>query len=205
MKTAPSVNSLESISKVKLIVGLGNPGKDYQGTRHNVGFEVIDALARRHGIHVRRRQNKALVGEGNIGGEHVILAKPLTFMNLSGEAVAGLVRRYRLNASELIVVTDDVNLPLGRLRIRVRGSSGGHKGLRSIIHSLASEDFPRIRIGIGSSEQIDMVNYVLSRFNRSERRTIKEAVEKAADAVEVILSEGLEQAMNRFNAPQPTA
>lgn len=205
MKIAPSVNSLESISNVKLIVGLGNPGKDYQGTRHNVGFEVVDTLARRHGIHVRKRQNKALVGEGNIGGEHVILAKPLTFMNLSGEAVAGLVRRYRLNVSELIVVTDDVNLPLGRLRVRARGSSGGHKGLRSIIHSLASEDFPRIRIGIGSPEQIDMVNYVLSRFNRSERRTIKEAVEKAADAVEAILSEGLEQAMNRFNAPQPTA
>jgi PTH1 family peptidyl-tRNA hydrolase len=189
---------------VKLIVGLGNPGKEYQGTRHNVGFEVIDTLARRHGIRLRKRLCKALIGEGTIGGEHVTLAKPLTFMNLSGEAVAELAHRYRLETQDIIVITDDVNLPLGRLRIRTRGSSGGHKGLRSIIQSIGSEDFPRIRIGIGQPEQTNMVDFVLSRFSRSERRIVREAIERAADAVEVILAEGIEQAMNRFNALQPT-
>ncbi len=185
---------------MKLIVGLGNPGRKYQGTRHNVGFVTIRILARRHHIHVRSRRNKALVGEGVIAGEKVVLAKPLTFMNLSGQAVGGLLRRYRLEPSDLIVISDDVNLPLGRLRVRARGSAGGHKGLSSIIHSLGTEDFARIRIGIGSPG-FGMVDYVLSRFGRAEREVAREATSRTADAVEAVLAAGIEQAMNRFNAP----
>ena len=189
---------------MKLIVGLGNPGREYQGARHNVGFVVVDILARRHGIHVKARRSKSLVGEGVIAGEKVVLAKPLTFMNLSGEAVGALVRRYRIDPSDIIVIADDVNLPLGRLRIRAGGSSGGHKGLRSIIHSLGMEDFPRIRVGIGSPKG-EMVDFVLSRFHKSERGVVDEAVNRAADAVEAILSEGIEPTMNRFNAPKTRA
>ena len=183
---------------MKLIVGLGNPGRDYRGTRHNVGFAAVDVLARRHGIHVRSRRNKALVGEGVIAREEVVLAKPQTFVNLSGQAVGGILRRYRLDCSDIIVICDDANLPLGRLRIRAKGSAGGHKGLKSIIHSLGTEDFARIRIGIGSSKG-DMVDHVLSRFRRSERGLVREAIERAGDAVEVILAAGIDEAMNRFN------
>jgi PTH1 family peptidyl-tRNA hydrolase len=185
---------------LRLIVGLGNPGRKYQGTRHNVGFMVIDALARRHGIHVRARRSKALVGEGAVAGEQVILAKPLTFMNLSGEAVGGLVRRYRLAASDLVVVCDDVNLPLGRLRVRAKGSAGGHKGLKSIIRALGTEEFARVRIGIGSPAG-DMVDYVLSRFKRVEAPEARRMVTRGTDAVEAILTCGIEEAMNEFNAP----
>jgi len=185
---------------VKLIVGLGNPGREYQGTKHNVGFAAIDILARRHGIHVRSRRNKALVGEGSIGGVPVILAKPRTFMNLSGQALGGLVRRCRLDLSDIVVICDDVNLPVGRLRVKAGGSAGGHKGLRSIIHSLGTQEFARIRIGIGPPSG-DMVDYVLSRFRKAERRIVSEVVGRAADAAETILTTGIEQAMNRFNAP----
>ena len=187
-----------------LIVGLGNPGKDYEGTRHNVGYMAVDVLAKRHRIHVKARRNKAQIGEGTIGDEKVILAKPLTFVNLSGEAVSGLMRRYRLNVEDVIVITDDVNLPVGRLRIRPNGSAGGHKGLKSIILSLGTQDFIRIRIGIGAPDR-GMVDYVLSRFTREERPIIKQAVTRAADAVEAILASGLDQAMNEFNAPQTNA
>ena len=186
--------------KAKLIVGLGNPGKDYEGTRHNVGYMAIDVLAKRHHIFVKARRNRAQVGEGTIGDEKVILAKPLTFVNLSGEAVSGLIRRYRLNLEDVIVITDDVNLPVGRLRVRASGSAGGHKGLKSIILSLGTQDFVRIRIGIGAPDR-GMVDYVLSRFTREERPIIKQAVTRAADAVEAILTSGIEQAMNEFNAP----
>ena len=188
---------------MKLVVGLGNPGREYQGTRHNVGFAAIDLLARRHGIHVKSRRNKALVGEGSIGGVPVILAKPRTFMNLSGQALGGLIRRCRLNFSDVVVICDDANLPLGRLRVRAGGSAGGHKGLGSIIHSLGTQEFARIRIGIGSPSG-DMIDYVLSRFRKEERRTVSEVVGRAADAAEAILAAGVEQAMNQFNAPVAT-
>ena len=196
----PSDQSLITHHSSRLIVGLGNPGKDYEGTRHNVGYMAIDVLAKRHSIPVKARRNRARVGEGAIGDEKVILAKPLTFVNLSGEAVSGLVRRYRLNVEDVIVICDDVNLPVGRLRIRPIGSAGGHKGLKSIILSLGTQDFIRIRVGIGAPDR-GMVDYVLSRFTREERPIIKEAVNRAADAVEAILASGIEQAMNEFNAP----
>ena len=203
-----------------LIIGLGNPGKEYEATRHNVGYMAADILGKRHHILVKARRSRARVGEGMIADQKVVLAKPLTFMNLSGEAVGGLMRRYRLGIEDVIVICDDVNLPVGRLRIRASGSAGGHKGLKSIIHSLGSEDFIRIRIGIGapdssavalgrrslgevSSAKADrgMVDYVLSKFTREERPIIKQAVARAADAVEAILTSGIEPAMNEFNAP----
>lgn len=185
---------------MKLIAGLGNPGREYHGTRHNVGFEVIELLSRKHHIAVRARRNRAVVGEGTIGGEQVVLARPQTFMNRSGEAVAGLARRYRIAPEDIIVIYDDVNLPLGKLRIRTRGSSGGHNGMKSIIGGLGSEEFPRIRIGIGGPDRRDMIDHVLSRFKRAEGPIVREAVERAADAVETYLSEGPEAAMNRYNA-----
>jgi len=183
---------------LKLIVGLGNPGRRYAATRHNVGFLVVDELARRHGISVRKRMGRALAGEGRICEQDVILAKPQTFMNLSGEAVSHIARRRSIGAEDLIVIYDDVDLPPGKLRIRARGSSGGHKGMKSVIQHLGTEEFPRVRIGIGSIEG-EAVDYVLSRFRRSEVPLIRSAVREAAAAVEVILSEGIEAAMNRFN------
>lgn len=184
---------------MKLIVGLGNPGKEYHGTRHNVGFDTIDVLAQRHHIHVKSSRSRALIGEGMIAGEKVALVKPLTFMNLSGQAVSGLVRYYRLSPSDVIVIGDDANLPLGRLRIRASGSAGGQKGLDSVIHNLSTEEIPRVRVGIGSPRG-DMVNHVLSRFSRAEQKTAQEAICAAADAVDVIVAEGIDHAMNRFNS-----
>lgn len=190
----------KTAQKPKLIIGLGNPGRDYHGTRHNVGWDAIDLLAKRHHLNVKARRSKAMVGEGMIGERKVILAKPLTFMNLSGQAVGGLVRRHRLEPSDILVICDDVHLPLGRLRIRAKGSAGGHKGLISIIHALGTEDFGRIRIGVGSPTKGDMVDHVLSRFKRAERTIVKESIARAADAVEMILAEDIEPAMNKFNA-----
>lgn len=187
---------------MKLIVGLGNPGKEYEGTRHNVGWDTIDTLANRHHIFVKSRRSRALVGEGTIGGQKVVFVKPLTFMNLSGEAASALARRYRIDPEDVIVIADDANLDLGRLRIRANGSAGGHNGLTSIIRGLGSQEFPRVRVGIGSPGR-DMINHVLSRFNRQERIIVKDAVDDAADAVEMILSEGIECAMNQFNASKP--
>ncbi|MDH7481810.1 MAG: aminoacyl-tRNA hydrolase [Armatimonadota bacterium] len=185
---------------MKIIVGLGNPGRKYQGTRHNVGYMTVDLLSRRHHIPIRARALRAHIGQGIIAGQEVVLAKPLTFMNLSGQAVSALVRKYQVTPADLIVISDDVNLPLGRLRIRASGSAGGHGGLKSIINELGTEDFPRIRIGIGMPAG-DMVDYVLSKFSRSEMPIIREVISRAADAVETILEQGIEQAMNRFNAP----
>ncbi len=187
-------------AQVKLIVGLGNPGREYHGTRHNVGFEVIDLLSKTHRIPVKARRCHAVVGEGTIAGEQVVLARPQTFMNRSGEAVAGLARRYRIAPEEIIVVYDDSNLPMGKLRIRTMGSAGGHNGMKSIIHSLGSQEFPRIRLGIGSPDRRDMIEHVLSRFKRAEMPAVREAIQRAADAVEMFLEEGPEPTMNRFNA-----
>ena len=184
---------------MKMIVGLGNPGREYRGTRHNVGFEVIDVLARRNKINVKSRRGKALIGEGDIGAEHVVLVKPSTFMNLSGQAVADIARRCHLKPSDIIVIADDVNLDLGRLRLRAQGSAGGHNGLKSIIYSLCSQEFARVRVGIGSPRR-EMVDFVLSRFSKQEQKIINEAIERAADAVEAIIEEGIEPAMNTFNA-----
>src|SRR5689334_8821358 len=183
-----------------LVVGLGNPGPEYAGTRHNVGFMVIDRLANRHRIAVKSNQHGARVGQGEIAGELVALVKPLTFMNLSGRAVAPLLNRHSLPPGQLIVVYDDADLPVGKIRVRARGSAGGHGGLKSIIASVGSSEFPRVRIGIGRSAGGDLVDHVLGGFRGSERELVDQAIDRAADAVECALTHGIETAMNRFNA-----
>jgi PTH1 family peptidyl-tRNA hydrolase len=185
-------------AKLKLIVGLGNPGREYARTRHNVGFEVVDALAKRHHVRIIRRMGRALIARARIAGQDVTLAKPQTFMNLSGQAVAHIARREKIEPSEILVIYDDMDLPLGRIRLRPDGSSGGHKGMRSIIERLGTTEFPRLRIGIGSADR-DAALHVLSRFRRGEREVARKAIRSAADAVEMILSEGIEPAMNLYN------
>jgi PTH1 family peptidyl-tRNA hydrolase len=182
---------------VKLIVGLGNPGRNYAHTRHNVGFDVVDILARRYHTKVLGRQCRALVGCAKIGDENVLLVKPQTFMNDSGLAVGQIAGKHGIEPKDVTVIYDDIDLPLGRIRLRTKGSSGGHKGMKSIITHLQSEDFPRLRIGIG--RQGDVVDHVLSRFNRQERAIIEVALERAADAVEALLKDGVQSAMNQFN------
>jgi len=184
---------------VHLVLGLGNPGREYEGTRHNVGFEVVEELARRHGIAVRRRAMRAVLGDGRIGDRHVILARPMTYMNLSGEAAGAITRMYRIPPSDVIVVVDDVALPLGTLRLRLKGSCGGHNGLESIERHLGTRVYPRVRIGVGGPGERDLVDHVLSRFRANERPLVEEAISLAADAVETALRDGFEAAMNRYN------
>lgn len=182
-----------------LIVGLGNPGPAYEQTRHNVGFQVLDILARRHGLQFQRGRAKSHIAEGRFGDRRVVLAKPQTWMNLSGEAVQALLHWYKLPPSRLFLVYDELDLPLGKLRIREQGSAGGHNGVRSIIERLGTTGFPRLRIGIGRPSEQRGVSHVLGRFKREEEGPMAEARERAADAVEVAVAEGVEAAMNRFN------
>ncbi|HEV2474566.1 MAG TPA: aminoacyl-tRNA hydrolase [Chthonomonadales bacterium] len=182
-----------------LIVGLGNPGREYAGTRHNVGFEVIERLAERHSIPVGRRAFRSVVGSGSLAGRSVILARPMTFMNLSGEAVAAICRYYNIAPQNVIVILDDVALPLGKLRLRLKGSAGGHNGLSSVLERLDTTAVPRVRIGVGSAGSRGLVDHVLSRFRSGELEIITPIYEVAADAVEYALAHGFEAAMNRFN------
>lgn len=184
-----------------IIVGLGNPENKYAGTRHNIGFSAVTVLADRFGISVDTKKHKALIGKGVIGGQKVILAQPLTYMNLSGECVRELVDYYKIDAaSQLIIIYDDIALPSGKLRIRPRGSAGGHNGIKNIISHLGGQEFPRIRIGVGEKPRgWDLADYVLGRFPREEEPQIREALQLACDACEVIMDEGVESAMNRFN------
>jgi PTH1 family peptidyl-tRNA hydrolase len=185
---------------VKLIVGLGNPGPRYRDTRHNVGFAVLDELAARGGTAFGSSPADALVARRRGEGRDVLLAKPLTFMNLSGRAVGELARYYRIDAAELLVVTDDVNLPAGRLRLRRGGSAGGHNGLKSIIECLGSDAFPRLRVGVGRGDpRRDLADHVLARVAPDEREILHEAALRAADACETFIAEGIDAAMNRFN------
>ncbi|MCX7711974.1 MAG: aminoacyl-tRNA hydrolase [Clostridia bacterium] len=183
-----------------LVVGLGNPGNRYDNTKHNVGFETIDLLAEKHNIRVSKLKHKALYGDGTIEGKKVILAKPQTFMNLSGESVREMADWYKLPMKNIILIYDDIDLQLGKIRVRPKGSAGTHNGMRSILYQLQSEDFPRIRIGIGRPpEGWDLADYVLSKFNADERKTISESVVQAAEAVSVIIKSGAEAAMNKCN------
>ena len=188
---------------VKLIVGLGNPGDEYRGTRHNVGFEVVEEAARRWGVAFRSAPADALLANAPAAPEGrgaVLLAKPQTYMNRSGFAVGALVRYYRVEPADLLVVTEDVNLPLGRLRARPRGSSGGHNGLRSIIEAAAGEEFPRLRVGVGRGDPRQKLSgRVLSRFSRAERPAMDDIVRRAADAVEMFVEAGIGPVMNEFN------
>ena len=186
---------------MKLIIGLGNPDRRYRHTRHNVGWEVIDRVGRRLGIAVDQEDGWATIGGGTVGRRRVLLAKPQTYVNLSGTAVADLRRRHRVKIEDLVVVVDDLDLPLGRLRLRPGGSHGGHNGLRSIIDALGSDAFPRLRVGIGRPpEGMDPAQFVLTPFTAEERATMDPALERAAEAIETVIREGLQAAMNRFNA-----
>ena len=184
-----------------IIVGLGNPERKYNGTRHNIGFSAITALADANNISVDTKKHKALIGKGVIAGHKVILAEPLTYMNLSGESVSELVDYYKIDpAEELIVIYDDVDLEPGKLRIRAKGSAGGHNGIKNIISHLGSQEFMRIRIGVGEKPKgWDLADYVLGRFPKEEEPIIREALEKAADACSVIMTQDINAAMNQFN------
>jgi len=187
---------------MKLIVGLGNPGKLYAHNRHNIGFRCLNYFARRHSIRFDRRQCRARIGTGEVAGGELLLAKPQIFVNISGTVVGCLVRKYDVPLSNLLVIYDDLDLPLGKVRIRQKGSAGGHKGMRSIISTLESEDFPRIRVGIGRPAQDDedaIVDYVLGNLTPQEEEVIRTAIIKVAEAINCFLAEGLEAAMSKFN------
>jgi len=185
---------------MRLIVGLGNPGIEYAWTPHNLGFLVVDTLAEDAGIRVTRPEAKSFVGLGQIAGQEVVLAKPQTMMNLSGLAVKELVSRAECETSDLIVVYDDVALPWGMLRVRERGTAGGHNGLKSVIGALGTTEFTRVRLGVKPDEfRGDLKEYVLRQIRRDEEKMVAEEIEQGAEAVKVILAEGTPSAMNRFN------
>lgn len=183
---------------MKLIVGLGNPGAKYEGTRHNVGFDVVDILATRWGLTMTTEKFHAWFTQGEFDGEKVVLLKPSTFMNRSGQAVLGAGRFYKIGASDLLVIADDHALPLGRLRMRVKSSAGGHNGLQSVVDYVGSDEWARLRIGIGEPVGVPAV-YVLSRFTPEEEKTMKPARKRAADAAECWIGQGAEAAMTKFN------
>ncbi len=185
---------------MKLVVGLGNPGEEYAGTRHNVGFDVVEILARRNGSPLSHdRRLTARVGRGTIGGAEALLVMPMSFMNLSGPVVARIVRERELTAADLLVIVDDYHLPVAGLRLREMGSAGGHNGLRSLIGALGTDSFPRLRIGIGEAPPGGAVDFVLTRFKPSEREAIRDAVERGADCAEHWCRFGTASAMNKFN------
>lgn len=184
---------------MKLIVGLGNPGAEYERTRHNVGWQVIDAFAKKFRIELSRHEKSAMTGTGRVAGGSVMVAKPLTYMNLSGGSVRLLVNAYLESTQDLMVVYDDIDLPLARLRIRPNGSAGTHNGMRSIIGELQSENFPRLRIGIGSAGEGKLRDYVLDEFTPEEQPAIDQAIAKAVDALVLFCRDDLKRAMNQYN------
>lgn len=184
-----------------IIAGLGNPTKEYDNTRHNIGFAAIDALADKYGISVSDMKNKALMGKGVINGNKVMLLKPLTYMNLSGEAIRAAVDYYKIDEkSELIVIYDDISLDVGQLRIRKKGSAGGHNGIKNIIANLGTDVFPRIKIGVGEKpKKYDLADYVLGHFSKEDRELMEEGYDRADHAVGMILNGEIEAAMNQYN------
>ncbi|MCL4811859.1 MAG: aminoacyl-tRNA hydrolase [Vicinamibacteraceae bacterium] len=185
---------------MKLVAGLGNPGPRYRGTYHNIGFDVVDEIARRAGVAFGASPADALAAKVTVGVEPAWLVKPLTFMNLSGQAVGALARYYRLDPADVLVVVDDVALETGRLRIRRGGSAGGHNGLKSVIEHLGTEGFPRVRVGVGRGDaRRDLADHVLAKIGADDRARLEEAVARAADAVECVIAEGTDAAMNRYN------
>jgi PTH1 family peptidyl-tRNA hydrolase len=184
---------------VKLIVGLGNPGAEYVRSRHNAGFMVLDRFAERHGVRFNQKRAHSLVGRGRLDDLEIVLAKPQTFMNLSGRAVRGLLIGYGVKPVDLLVVYDDFDLPLGALRLRQRGSAGTHNGMRSIVEALGTQEFARLRVGIGAADGASARDYVLSGFDDEARKVFESSRERAAEAVEIYLCEGAPAAMNQFN------
>ncbi len=185
---------------MKIIAGLGNPTKEYVGTRHNIGFDGITALADKYRISVTEKDHKALCGKGIINGQKVLLMKPQTYMNLSGEAIADAANFYKVDPEDVIVICDDINLDPGSIRVREKGSAGGHNGLKNIILHLGSEAFPRVRVGVGEKpKDWDLADYVLGHFSSEDEPKIRAALQDAVTAVELILSDDIGRAMNNFN------
>jgi len=185
---------------MRLVVGLGNPGHSYRNTRHNIGFLTIERLAQRHGIVLKKQKYNSIFGEKGAGKEKVVLIKPQTFMNLSGESVGVFVRKFKVPLQELLVVCDDVNLDFGVLRLRQKGSAGGHHGLESIISAVKENGFPRLRIGIAGSNIKDLTNYVLEPFDKVQSKSLESVLDEACDTVDTWLDEGINKAMNKYNA-----
>lgn len=184
-----------------LIAGLGNPGREYTGTRHNIGFEAIDAICAKYDIKLGKEKFRAVYGDGFIGGERVLVVKPQTYMNLSGESIREIADWYKIDDESIIIIYDDVSLPVGKLRIREKGSAGGHNGIKSIIYQLQTDIFTRIKIGIGVPEHsgYDMKDYVLGKFSKEETEILIKSVIRAAEAIEEIIVSGAKSAMNKFN------
>ena len=183
-----------------IIVGLGNPGKEYENTRHNTGFMLVDKLADKYNIEITKEKHKALIGTGIIEGEKVILVKPQTFMNLSGESLCEVVNFYKEDTSNVIAIFDDIDLPVGAIRIKERGSAGTHNGVKSLVKELGSQDFKRVKIGVGAPVgKIDLVSHVLGKFSSEEFLEINKSIDKAVNAVETIIKNGVAKAMNDYN------
>ena len=183
-----------------LIAGLGNPGTEYAATRHNIGFDMITYLCDEYNISLRGRKGKALVGKGVIAGEQVLLAQPQTYMNLSGESIRALMDYYKLDLDELIIICDDINLPVGQIRVRPKGSAGGHNGLKNIIQHLGTEEFTRVRIGVGAKpDGDDLIKHVLGRFSREEDGMVRDVFALAEKALLAIMTESVSEAMNQVN------
>lgn len=196
---APAGRSI-TLETLYIIAGLGNPGIKYRHTRHNAGFLVVDILAEKYNINVNQIKHKALVGTGKIEDKKVILVKPQTYMNNSGESIKDIVEWYKLPLEQLIVIYDDLDLPLGKLRVRAKGSSGTHNGMKSVIYHLQSEIFPRIRVGIDKApDGWDTIDYVLGKFTESEKKIVYDGLIRAADAAATIVTSGVNEAMNKFN------
>lgn len=185
-----------------LIVGLGNPGREYEMTRHNIGFAVIDYIADKHDIKVNKLKFKALYGEGNIAGEKVFAVKPQTYMNLSGESVREFCAFYKIPPENVLVIFDDISLEPGKIRLRKKGSAGGHNGIKSIIYQLQTDNFPRIKVGVGSPphKDFDLADYVLGRFTKEEIPVLEDAIIRSSEATEAAIKSGMDFAMNRYNS-----
>ena len=188
-----------------IIAGLGNPTREYDKTRHNVGFEAIDVLADKLGIRITEKKHKAVYGMGMAGYQKVILSKPQTYMNLSGESIRSMADYYKVEPENIIIICDDINLTEGQLRIRKKGSAGGHNGLKNIIQHLGTQEFPRIRVGVGEKpKEMDLADYVLGHFSKAERAQMEEGYDRATEAVRLILAGEIDAAMNQYNKKQTT-
>ena len=198
---APVTEAQSCVPDLWIVVGLGNPGLRYRASRHNVGFRIVDRLSRVSGIGVSQRRAKAVVGEGEVHGHHVVLAKPRTFMNRSGDAVKYLLDRFRAKPEQLLIVYDEMDLPPGRIRIRPSGSAAGHNGLKSIIGAVSTQAFPRLRVGIGKpGPREDDISFVLGGFSDEDNRLVDEASKRAVEAAMCVVQDGIDQAMNRYNS-----
>ena len=183
-----------------LIVGLGNPGTEYAATRHNIGFDMVTYLSDKYGIALRSKEGKAIVGKGVIEGQRVMLVQPQTYMNLSGESVRALMDYYKLTTDEIVIIYDDISMPVGQVRIRPKGSAGGHNGIKSIIAHLGTQIFPRIKVGVGEKpKKYDLADYVLGHFSKGEKEQMEEGYHNAMRAVELMLTGRIDEAMNEYN------